>query len=109
MGAHGRRSEPENIGYRISVRTFCSPCPDGAIRACRTPPRWPKTAEEIIPGNRFLMSAQAFASARQRRSEMQNQAANARVDVQTQVDATSALAHHGPFVPEGPLTIGSEF
>lgn len=104
MGLTAVSLEPENIGYRINVAyvLLTMQRPEPAIQVLQNAAKLAKTPEEIIQVNNILMSAQTFASAQQRRSEVQNQAGNAQVDVQTQVDAAPASAHHVPFVPKGP-------
>lgn len=104
MGLTAVSHEPENIGYRINVANVLMTMhrPEAAIQVLQVAAKLAKTPQEIIQVNNFLMSAQTFASAQQRMSEMQGQTAQAQVDVQTDVESTPTLAHRAKFVPKGP-------
>ena len=95
--------DPENIGYRINVANVLMTMrnSDAAIQVLKGAAKLAKTPQEIEQVNNFLMSAQAFAAARQQQSEME-EPADAHGDVQTSVDSTSALSRSLKFVPKGP-------
>jgi len=96
--------EPENIGYRINLANVLMNMQnsDAAIRVLQVAAKMAKTPQEIMQVNNFLMSAQAFAAAKQRQSEMQEEAADSEVEVQSDNDDTPKLAHRAKFVPKGP-------
>lgn len=101
MGLTAVSLEPENIGYRINVANVLMTMqkPDAAIQVLQFAAKLAKTPQEIAQVNNFLMNAQAFATAQQRRAEMPSQIPEG---VQTEVDATPSLAHRAKFVPKGP-------
>ncbi len=104
MGLTAVGLEPENIGYRINVANVLMTMQqaDAAIRVLQVAAKLAKTPQEIAQVNNFLMNAQAFATAQQRRAEMQSSAPQGQVEVKTEVEATPPSEHHAQFDPRGP-------
>jgi tetratricopeptide (TPR) repeat protein len=108
MGLTAVALEPENVGYRINVANVLMMMrnSDAAIQVLQAAAKLARTPQEVEQVNNFLMSAQAFAAAKQRVSERQQETADAQVDVQTDaptdVDSAPTLQHRAKFVPKGP-------
>jgi tetratricopeptide (TPR) repeat protein len=104
MGLTAVSLEPENIGYRINVANVLMTMqqPNGAVQVLQAAAKLAKTPEEAMQVSNFLRSAQAFASAQQRHTEIQNQPAQAQVEVQSEVEVAPTLARHAKFEPNGP-------